>query len=145
MKSFKSRLLSGVGAALVAFSLSATSMATWSQPSSTDVTYCVSHISAECTKLLALVFVNVGNIKIVNVENVLSGDDLVDVENSLNNLFIKLQIANLHNVLNGLTILNGSNVLTFGDVLSNNNVDMADVIGAKVFPDGKLLVFYLIQ
>jgi hypothetical protein len=144
MKSIKSRVLSSVGAALVALSLSTTALASWSTPAPADVpdytsvTSAVGLITAQITDIIALVGVNAEDIKVVYLEDILSGDDLVNVNNTLNNLLVKLQLVSLQNSLNGIDILNNVKI---GDILSNNDVDLKDVVAVKVFDDGKVLVF----
>ncbi|WP_438000089.1 hypothetical protein WMF26_09680 [Sorangium sp. So ce185] len=144
MKSLKSRVLSGVGAALVAISMSTTALASWSAPDHTDVpnyssvTSALGLITAQITDIVALVGVNAEDIKVVYLEDILSGDELVNVDNTLNNLLVKLQLVNLQNTLNGIDILNNVKI---GDILSDNDVDISDVVAVKVFDDGKVLVF----
>ena len=144
MKSIKSRVLSGVSAALVALSLSTTALASWSTPAPSDVpdytsvTSALGLITAQITDIVALVGVNAEDIKVVYLEDILSGDDLVDVNNTLNNLLVKIQLVNLQNSLNGIDILNNVKI---GDILSNNDVDLKDVVAVNVFDDGKVLVF----
>lgn len=146
MKSLKSRLLSSVGAALLALSVSATAMASWDVPTGSDmpnydsVRTALAFIPIQITDILTTltVPVNAQNIKIVYLEDILSGDQLVKVNNTLNNLFVKVQLINLQNTLNGINILNGVKI---GDILSNNNVTLKDVVAVNLFDDGKLLVF----
>lgn len=144
MKSIKSRVLSGVSAALVALSLSTTALASWSTPAPSDVpdytsvTSALGLITAQITDIVALVGVNAEDIKVVYLEDILSGDDLVDVNNTLNNLLVKIQLVNLQNSLNGIDILNNVKI---GDILSDNDVDLKDVVAVNVFDDGKVLVF----
>lgn len=140
MKTLKSRLITAVSAAALVLSVPLTSFASWTAPNSGDVTYAVGNILVEVGKILALVNVDVSKVKVVEIEDILTGDELVQVKDNLNNLTTQLQLVTLHNTLNGLDILNGNNVLTIGDVLSNNDVDMGDVIGTELFSDGSLLV-----
>ncbi|XXX79510.1 hypothetical protein WMF30_12130 [Sorangium sp. So ce134] len=151
MKSLKSRVLSGVGAALVALSLSAPALASYDTPVKQDlpiyglvtVTDLLDKILIQVTDVLDLndEVVDIDSIKIVYLTDILNGSEIDVVENSLNNLLVKLQILNLQNVLEDVDVANGIKV---GDVLSNNDVDVSDVVGVKVFDiDGvkKLLVF----
>ncbi|HEU4405455.1 MAG TPA: hypothetical protein VFS43_09215, partial [Polyangiaceae bacterium] len=141
MKTLKTRLLSVVGAAALAISVPLTAVASWSTPNSGDVTYAVGNILVEASKILALVNIDVSKVKVVEIEDVLTGDELVQVKNNLNNLTTQLQLIALKNNLNNLDILNGNNILTIGDVLSNNDVDIDDVVGTQLFSDGNLLIF----
>ena len=149
MKSIKSRVLSGVGAALVALSLSAPALASWETPAPADapnysnVAAGLVSIAAQLTDVLDLndEVINAEHIKIVYLEDVLNDADIDILNHTLNNLVLNLQILNLQNVLKDVDVLNG---IEIGDVLSDNDVDVSDVVGVKVFDiDGikKLLVF----
>ncbi|AUX20902.1 uncharacterized protein SOCEGT47_013780 [Sorangium cellulosum] len=144
MKSLKSRVLSGAFAALMTLGVSAPALASWDAPDASDapdyttVTSALLNLPVQITNLLGLVNVDPDHIKVVYLEDILSGDELVDVDNTLNHLLVNLQVVNLQNTLNGLDLLND---LTIGDILSDNDVDISDVVAVKVFDDGKVLVF----
>ncbi|WP_437939797.1 hypothetical protein [Sorangium sp. So ce341] len=149
MKSIKSRVLSGVGAALVALSLSTTALASWDTPVASDapdysnVAAGLVSVAAQLTDVLDLndEVINAEHIKIVYLDDVLNDADIDILSQTLNNLILNLQILNLQNVLKDVDVLNGIKV---GDVLSNNDVDVSDVVGVKVFDVNgikKLLVF----
>jgi hypothetical protein len=149
MKPLKSRVLSGVGAALVALSVSTTALASYDVPSASDfpdygnLTAALVAIPVLITDVLDLndEVIDVDSIKIVYLDDILTGDQLVNVNKTLNNLIVNLQILNLQNVLEDVDVANGIKV---GDVLSNNDVDVSDVVAVKVFDvEGvkKLLVF----
>ncbi len=144
MKSLKSRVLSGVGAALLALSVSATAMASYEAPHSgdlpnyTSVTSALGLIPVQVTDLIGLVNVDPDHIKVVYLEDILTGDQLVNVNNTLNNLLVKAGVLNLQNTLNNVNILNGVEI---GDILSENDVTLKDVVAVNVFDDGKVLVF----
>ncbi|WP_437624958.1 hypothetical protein [Sorangium sp. So ce1151] len=149
MKSLKSRVLSGVGAALVALSLSAPALASWDAPAKLD---CPDYttaaaglvaVAAQLTDTLDLndEVINAEHIKIVYLQDVLNDAEIDIVDDTLNNLVLNLQILNLQNVLKDVDVANG---IKIGDVLSNNDVDVSDVVGVKVFDVNgikKLLVF----
>ncbi|AUX29924.1 MULTISPECIES: hypothetical protein [Sorangium] len=149
MKSIKSRVLSGVGAALVALSLSTSALASWDAPAASDapnytnVAAGLVSVAAQLTDVLDLndEVINAEHIKIVYLDDVLNDADIDILSQTLNNLILNLQILNLQNVLKDVDVLNGIKV---GDVLSNNDVDVSDVVGVKVFDINgvkKLLVF----
>ncbi|WP_437679227.1 hypothetical protein [Sorangium sp. So ce131] len=149
MKSLKSRVLSGVGAALVALSLSTTALASWDTPVAADapdyknVAAGLVSVAAQLTDTIDLndEVINAEHIKIVYLEDVLNDADIDILNHTLNNLVLNLQILNLQNVLKDVDVANGIKV---GDVLSNNDVDVSDVVGVKVFDVNgikKLLVF----
>ena len=141
MKSIKSRLVAGLGAALLMASVSSTSMASWSQPAVADVSSSLGNITAVVKSLVNIGSVDIDDIKIVYLEDVLNDAQLVNVKNTLNNPIVILQVLSLQNVLKTVSVLNGSNVLTFGDVLSNNNVDLSDVVAVNVFDNGQVLAW----
>lgn len=141
MKTLKTRMISALGAAAMILSVPIVSMATWAQPSYQDVNYAVKSITVEATKLLTLGSIDENKIKVINIEEILTGGQLASVKNTLNKLTVQLQLVTLRNTLNDVDVLNDSNILTFGDVLSNNDVDFDDVVGTDLFSDGNLLVF----
>ncbi|WP_437308957.1 hypothetical protein [Sorangium sp. So ce388] len=149
MKSLKSRVLSGVGAALVALSLSVPALASWETPVKADapdyttVASGLVAVAAQLTDTLDLndEVINAEHIKIVYLQDVLNDADIDIVDDTLNNLVLNLQLLNLQNVLKDVDVANG---IKIGDVLSNNDVDVSDVVGVKVFDVNgikKLLVF----
>ncbi|WP_437816469.1 hypothetical protein [Sorangium sp. So ce1078] len=149
MKSLKSRVLSGVGAALVALSMSTTALATYETPAKSDlpnygnVAAGLVAVAAQLTDVLDLndEVIDIDSIKIVYLDDILNDAEIDVVDDTLNNLILNLQILNLQNVLKDVDVANG---LKIGDVLSNNDVDVSDVVAIKVFDvDGvkKLLVF----
>ncbi|AUX40626.1 uncharacterized protein SOCE26_020270 [Sorangium cellulosum] len=147
MKSLKARVLSGVGAALLALSLSAPAMATYEAPDSHDVDVVNVPILSGLVNVLvgkvtALVGVTVSEVKIMDVADVLNNSEIGVLNNVLNNVLVNLQVINLQNVLKDVDVANG---LKVGDVLSDNNVDIHDVVDVKIFDvDGvkKILVFH---
>ncbi|WP_437969478.1 hypothetical protein WMF04_09330 [Sorangium sp. So ce260] len=149
MKSIKSRVLSGVGAALVALSMSTTALATYETPAKSDlpnysnVAAGLVAVAAQLTDVLDLndEVIDIDSIKIVYLDDILNDAEIDVVDDTLNNLVLNLQILNLQNVLKDVDVANG---IKIGDVLSNNDVDVSDVVAVKVFDvDGvkKLLVF----
>jgi len=141
MKTFKTRLISAIGAAAMIIGVPLVAGATYTNPSPSDVTYSLNNITVEASEILALASLDAHKIKVVEIEDILTGSQLVNVKNILKNFTIQLQLLTLHNVLNNAKVLDGSNVLTFGDILSGNDVDMGDVISADHFNDGGVLVF----
>ncbi|HTN86509.1 MAG TPA: hypothetical protein VL242_22570, partial [Sorangium sp.] len=100
-------------------------------------------VAAQLTDTLDLndEVINAEHIKVVYLQDVLNDADIDIVDNTLNNLVLNLQILNLQNVLKDVDVANG---IKIGDVLSNNDVDVSDVVGVKVFDVNgikKLLVF----
>ncbi|WP_437945840.1 hypothetical protein WME98_33800 [Sorangium sp. So ce296] len=149
MKSIKSRVLSGVAAALVALSMSTAALASYQTPTKSDlpdysnVAAGLVAVAAQLTDVLDLndEVIDIDSIKIVYLDDILNDAEIDVVDDTLNNLILNLQILNLQNVLKDVDVANG---IKIGDVLSNNDVDVSDVVAVKVFDvDGvkKLLVF----
>lgn len=141
MHSLKSRMISAVGAAAMILSVPLVSMASWEKPDYGDVTYACNNITAELTQIIAIATVNAGDIKIVYIEDILTGSELVNVKNTLNKLTVQLEVLTLRNTLNNIKILNGVNILTFDKFLSNNNVNLSEVVAVNAFENGGLIVF----
>ena len=139
MNTLKSRLLSAVAVAALALTPVA-AQASWSNPGLEDCEYALSHITVEVTQLLAMGTVKAENIKIVYLEDILSLEELADVNADLSNFTTQLELVTLKNSLNNVKILNGSNITLFENFLNGNDVDVSDVIGLEVFRDGRVLV-----
>ncbi|MGK3996264.1 hypothetical protein [Sorangium sp. So ce1024] len=144
MKSLKSRVLSGVGAALVAIGMSASAMASYDAPDSGDIdlvqpytlTGLLNILVGDVTALLGVSVID--DVKLVDVADVLNNSDIGILNNVLNNVLVKLQILNIQNVLKDVDVANG---LKVGDILSDNDIDLKDVVDVKI-EDNKLLVFH---
>ncbi|HZF47567.1 MAG TPA: hypothetical protein VE093_02895 [Polyangiaceae bacterium] len=134
-------MISAIGAAAMILSVPLVSMASYEEPNYGDVTYACNNITAELTQILAIATVKAGDVKIVYIEDILTGSELVNVKNTLNKLTVQLEILTLRNSLNNIKILNGANILTFNQFLSNNNVNASDVVAINAFENGGLLVF----
>ena len=139
MNTLKSRLLSAVAVAALALTPVA-AQASWSNPGLEDCEYALSHITVEVTQLLAMGTVKAENIKIVYLEDILSLEELADVNADLSNFTTQLELVTLKNSLNNVQVLNGSNITLFENFLNGNDVDVSDVIGLEVFRDGRVVV-----
>ena len=137
MNTLKSRLLSAV-AALALTPVAA--QASWSNPGLEDCEYALSHITVEVTQLLAMGTVKAENIKIVYLEDILSLEELADVNADLSNFTTQLELVTLKNSLNNVQVLNGSNITLFKDFLNGNDIDVSNVVGLEVFRDGRVVV-----
>jgi SUMO ligase MMS21 Smc5/6 complex component len=109
-------------------------------PNISDVTFAIDHITAEATQLAAMVTVKASNVKIVYLEDILSAEELADVNADLKNFTTQLELVTLKNTLNNAKILNGSDITLFKDFLNSNDIDVSDVVGLEVFRDGRVLV-----
>lgn len=141
MPSFKSRMLSAIGAAAMILSVPLVSMASYEEPNYGDVTYACNSITAELTEVLAIATLKAGDVKIVYLEDILTDAELVNVKNTLNKLTVQLEVLTLRNSLNNIKILNGANILTLDKFLNSNNVNVSDVVAINAFENGGLIVF----
>ncbi|NUQ77862.1 MAG: hypothetical protein HUU21_30365 [Polyangiaceae bacterium] len=139
MTTLKSRLMSAAAALALALS-PLTAQASWMDPNASDVEFALDHITAEVSQLLAMVVVKAENVKIVYLEDILSAEELADVDADLKNFATQLEIITLKNTLNNAKILNGSDITLFKDFLNENDVDVSDVVGLEVFRDGRVLI-----
>ncbi|HZF48663.1 MAG TPA: hypothetical protein VE093_08445 [Polyangiaceae bacterium] len=139
MNTLKSRLLSAVAVAALALTPVA-AQASWSNPGLEDCEYALSHITVEVTQLLAMGTVKAENIKIVYLEDILSLEELADVNADLSNFTTQLELVTLKNSLNNVQVLNGSNITLFKDFLNGNDIDVSNVVGLEVFRDGRVVV-----
>ncbi|WP_437782849.1 hypothetical protein [Sorangium sp. So ce1097] len=119
-------------------------MATYDAPDSSDIDLVQSNTVVGLINLLvgdvtALLGVNIiDDVKLVDVADVLNNSEVGILNNVLNNVLVKLQILNIQNVLKDVDVANG---LKVGDILSDNDIDLKDVVDVKI-EDNKLLVFY---
>lgn len=139
MNTLKSRLLSAVAVAALALTPVA-AQASWSNPGLEDCEYALSHITVEVTQLLGMGIVKAENIKIVYLEDILSLEELADVNADLSNFTTQLELVTLKNSLNDVQVLNGSNITLFKDFLNNNDIDVSNVVGLEVFRDGRVVI-----
>ena len=139
MNTLKSRLLSAVAVAALALTPVA-AQASWSNPGLEDCEYALSHITVEVTQLLVMGTVKAENIKIVYLEDILSLEELADVNADLSNFTTQLELVTLKNSLNNVQVLNGSNITLFKDFLNGNDIDVSNVVGLEVFRDGRVVV-----
>ncbi|WP_437289569.1 hypothetical protein [Sorangium sp. So ce406] len=119
-------------------------MASYTTPDSGDIDLVQGHTLTGLINILvgdvtALLGVDViDDVKIVDVADVLNNSEVGILNNVLNNVLVKLQILNIQNVLKDVDVANG---LKVGDILSDNDIDLKDVVDVKI-EDNKLLVFY---
>jgi len=142
MRNVKSYVVSAFGATMIMLSASMPALASgWSAPDSTDITAAVTHVSAEILQITAIPSLDAQNIKVIYIEDILSGDQVTAVKNSLNSITAQANILSLQNVLNLKNVLNGNSILNFGQLLSNNNASLKDVIGVEILNGSQLIVF----
>ena len=140
MKKLKKSLLAAVSASAVMFSLAMPAMADWNQPDYNDVDWSVNNMQAAMLSLIGvMVPINVNQIKVLYIEDLLDLQHVNIIKKSLNQLSVN--VLSIQNVLRTVKVANGSSILTFSDVLSHNNIPISDIISARQFNDGGLLVF----
>jgi hypothetical protein len=114
------------------------------QASFGQVISALNNINAQVNQLNALNNLTVQDIRLVNINDTLNGNNVQALNNALNRN--NVQIVNLQNVLNNLTVrdvLNNNQILNLTDVLNNNNVALNRVVAIDVLSGGGLTLFYL--
>ena len=91
----------------------------------------LNNIAVEINELNALNNLTVKDVRVVNVEDVLKGNNVEALSNALNRN--KTEIAKLTNVLNNNTVLT--------DFLKNNNIAVSRVIAIDVLSGGGVTLF----
>ena len=91
----------------------------------------LNNIAVEINELNALNNLTVKDVRVVNVEDVLKGNNVEALNNALNRN--KTEIAKLTNVLNNNTVLT--------DFLKNNNIAVSRVIAIDVLSGGGVTLF----
>lgn len=91
----------------------------------------LNNISAEITQLEALKNIAVGDVTVVNVSDLLKGNNVEALNNALNKN--NVEIARLTNVLNNNTVLT--------DFLKNNNIAVSRVVAIDVLSGGGVTMF----
>lgn len=91
----------------------------------------LNNISAEINELEALKNIAVGDVTVVNVADLLKGNNVEAFNNALNKN--NVEVARLTNVLNNNTVLT--------DVLKNNNVAISRVVAVDVLSGGGVTLF----
>jgi hypothetical protein len=91
----------------------------------------LNNLSVEIDELEVLDDLTIGDITVVNVEDVLNGNNVEALNNALN--------RNQTEILRLTNVLNNNNVLT--DFLNNNDIAISDVIAVNVLSGGDVTVF----
>lgn len=92
----------------------------------------LNNIAVNIDELNALNDIQIGDITLVNVEDVLNGNNIVAFNNALNNN--NIEILNLRNVLTGIDI-------DIAEVLSKNKVAIGQVVAVDVLSGGDVIIF----
>jgi hypothetical protein len=96
----------------------------------------LNNINLEINNLEALNDLTITEVRVVNVENVLNGNSVNALNNSLNRN--EVDIAVLQDFLNNSL---NDNVVIIREVLSNNNVAIDDVVAIDVLSGGEVVIF----
>lgn len=99
-----------------------------------NVVTALNNVNVSINELLELKNLEIGDIKLVDVDNVLNNNNILN--NSLNQNRINI----LQNFLN--ESLNNNNVQILNNVLNNNDIDIDDVVAIDVLSDGTVVVFH---
>jgi len=97
----------------------------------------LNNISAQIGNLQALNNLTVSNVRLVNVNDVLNGNNVNALNNALNNN--NVNVLALQNFLNNNL---NNNTVTLTNVLSQNNVLVNRVVAINVLSGGDVIVFY---
>lgn len=100
----------------------------------------LNNVSVAINQLNALNNVNVSQVRLVNVQNLLNGNNVEALNNALNRN--NVEILNLRNVLtnNSCSVVAVCNSLN--NVLNNNNVAIGQVVALSVLSGGNVILFY---
>lgn len=91
----------------------------------------LNNVAVEITELEALKNITVGDVTLVNVSDLLKGNNVEAFNNALNRN--NVEVARLTNVLNSNTVLT--------DFLKNNNVAVSRVVAIDVLSGGGVTLF----
>jgi hypothetical protein len=91
----------------------------------------LNNLAVEIQELEALNDLTIGDVRLVNVSDLLNGNNVEALNNALNRN--KTEVARLTNVLNNNTVLT--------DFLKNNNIAVSRVIAIDVLSGGGVTVF----
>lgn len=91
----------------------------------------LNNIAVQISNLEALNDLTVEDVQVVNVEDVLNGNNVEALNNALNRN--NVEILTLQNTLNNNEIIK--------NVLNNNNVDIGQVVAIEVLSGGDVIVF----
>ena len=133
------RLAAGVTAGAMMLSLTGPAFAAPTQANQTgqatfgNLIAALNNVNVEINNLEALNNLTIQDVRVVNVENVLNGNNV----NALNNNDV--DVAILQDFLNNS--LNNNNVEILNNALNNNNVAITDVVAIDVLSGGDIVVF----
>jgi hypothetical protein len=99
----------------------------------------LNNINVQIERLNVLSNIRDSNVQVVNVEDVLSGNNIRALNNALNNN--NVEILTLRNFLNN--VLNNPNcsVVALCDVLNDADIVVSDVIAINVLSGGDVFIF----
>lgn len=129
----KMRLAAGLSAGAMMLSLTGPAFAAPSQANFGNLIAALNNVNVEINNLEALNNLTIQDVRVVNVEDVLNGNNV----NALNNNDV--DVAVLQDFLNNS--LNNNNVEILNDALNNNNVLITDVVAIDVLSGGDIVVF----
>ena len=135
----KVRLVAGLSAGAMMLSLTGPAFAAPNQANRTqqatfgNLIAALNNVNVEINNLEALNNLTIQDVRVVNVEDVLNGNNV----NALNNNDV--DVAILQDFLNNS--LNNNNVEILNDALNNNNVVITDVVAIDVLSGGDIVVF----
>ena len=135
----KVRLAAGLSAGAMMLSLTGPAFAAPTQANQTgqanfgNLIAALNNVNVEINNLEALNNLTIQDVRVVNVENVLNGNNVRALNNN------QVDIAILQDFLNNS--LNNNNVEILNNALNNNNVVLTDVVAIDVLSGGDVVVF----
>lgn len=146
-KNWKNRVIGGVAGGLLMASIPLTTFAAPVNQTANQINFgqlisALNNINAQISNVYALNNLTVSDVRLVNVQDVANGNNIVALNNALNRNNILDNNTILQNFLNNS--LNNNNVNVIRDVLNNNNIAIGQVVGIDVL-NGTVYVLYLPQ
>jgi len=127
----KARLAAGVTAGALMLSVAGPAVAAAPQTTTGNLIAALNNISVEIDNLEALNDLTINDVQVVNVEDVLNGNNVEALNNSLNRNDVEIDALQ--------NFLNNNDVIT--DSLNNNQVLVTDVVAIDVLSGGDVIVF----
>lgn len=95
----------------------------------------LNNVSAQVSNIQALNNVTVQDVRLVNVQDVLNGNNVQALNNALNANNVQILQNFLNNSVN-------NNTVVLRNILSSNNLDVSRVVAVDVLSGGQIVVFY---
>jgi len=94
----------------------------------------LNNITAQVDHVNALNNIDINHVRVVNVNDVLNGNNVQALNNALNRNNVNVLTDNLNNSLNNFSILD--------QALNNNQTSISDVVAVNVLSGGDIILFH---